>query len=162
MCILKKSSCQSLQTAHGGVAIVQSCASKTIFYYWVDFTGPVFYKEGSQRNPVKKKGFICMFICPVTKAVYVTLVADLSSAAFIAALRRFTALYSVPDTIQSDNQVLQAKSTQEDIHQWSALKGVKWLSIPSRAPHFGAFGRLQLGLSNLLLREWWHTNTQSG
>jgi len=93
-----------------------------------------------------------VFVCLVTKAAYVALVADLFSAAFIAALRRFTALYSVPDTLQSDNgsnfvganaelkhvyQVLQAKSTQEDIHQWSALKGVKWLFIPSRAPYFG-------------------------
>lgn len=55
----------------------------------VDFAGPIIIRQGIRRvTPVK--GYICVFICLVTKAIHLEAVEDLSTAAFMAALKRFT------------------------------------------------------------------------
>ena len=59
----------------------------------LDFSGPFTVKEGSVRKPLQKEAYVCVYICFATKAVYFDLVEDLMSEAFIASLRRFTALY---------------------------------------------------------------------
>ena len=98
----------------------------------LDFAGPFTVKEGSVRKPLQKKAYVCVYICFATKAVYFDLVADLTSEAFIASLRRFIALYGVPCHIYSDNgsnfvgahkelsslrDLLLSATTQEAVHQ---------------------------------------------
>ena len=68
----------------------------------VDFAGPVYMKAIHKRaSPTK--AYISVFVCFVTKAVHLELVSDLSTPAFLNALRRFIARRGCPTHIHSDN-----------------------------------------------------------
>ena len=69
----------------------------------VDYAGPVFVRHGGQRSKSTSKAYIALFICMTTKAIHLELVSDLTSDAFIAALKRFIARRGIPDQIFSDN-----------------------------------------------------------
>ena len=68
----------------------------------IDFAGPFSYKEGNLRKPTIMKGY-AVYVCFITKAEYFDLVADMSSEAFMASLRRFTSIYDTPHDIHTDN-----------------------------------------------------------
>lgn len=69
----------------------------------VDFAGPLMIKTSLRRNATLSKGYICVFICFVTKAVHIELVGDLTSASFINALKRFCDRRGKCTDIYSDN-----------------------------------------------------------
>ncbi|XP_049287565.1 uncharacterized protein LOC125766030 [Anopheles funestus] len=117
----------------------------------VDYAGPVYVKE-RHRRAAPTKAFVAVFVCFVTHAVHLELVSDLSTAAFISALRRFVARRGLVSELYSDNgtnfkgasnelhqlyQLLQSTHHREAVTAWSADKGFKWKFIPPRAPHFG-------------------------
>ena len=56
-----------------------------------DFAGPFLLKKGHTRKPLKVKGYVCLFVFMTTKATHLELVMDLTSEAFIAALKCFVA-----------------------------------------------------------------------
>ena len=64
----------------------------------MDFAGPLF----SVDNP-RKKLYICLFTCAVTRAVHLELTDSMSLDDFIMAFRRFAARRGVPSTVYSDN-----------------------------------------------------------
>lgn len=53
----------------------------------VDYAGPFFVKDRRGRGCKTSKCYISLFVCFVTKAVHLELVSDLSTEAFILALR---------------------------------------------------------------------------
>nr|XP_033200963.1 uncharacterized protein LOC117163080 [Bombus vancouverensis nearcticus] len=57
----------------------------------VDYCGPFHIKEKRDRNRRQIKVYVAIFVCLAIKAVHIELVDDLTSEAFIAALRRFIA-----------------------------------------------------------------------
>lgn len=57
----------------------------------IDFAGPVLLKTSCLRKSPITKAYIAVFICTATKAIHLELVSDLTTAAFIAAFKRFTA-----------------------------------------------------------------------
>ncbi|GFY01348.1 integrase catalytic domain-containing protein [Trichonephila clavipes] len=57
----------------------------------IDFCGHFWIKYPNQRKGVLNKVYVCIFVCMVTKACHLEIVTDLSSEAFIAALKRFLA-----------------------------------------------------------------------
>ena len=67
----------------------------------VDFAGPVQTKYG---KPVIVMSYICLFVSLSVKAVHLEPVSDLTSDAFIAALRRFVARRGKPSLITSDHR----------------------------------------------------------
>ena len=69
----------------------------------VDFAGPITLRRGHTRKPTYVKAYVCVFVCLTTKAVHLELVSDLSTEAFLAALRRFVARRGCPYKILSDN-----------------------------------------------------------
>ena len=94
--------------------------------------------------------------------------ADLTSEAFIASLRRFTALYRVPCHIYSDNgsnfvgahkelsslrDLLLSATTQEAVHQLCLTKDLQWHFSPSRDPHFGGLWEAAVKAMKALLRK---------
>lgn len=117
----------------------------------VDYCGPVMIKP-YHRRASPTKAFVAVFICFATRAVHLELVSDLSTAAFIAALRRFVSRRGVISEISSDNgtnfkgasnelqqlyDLLETSKHQEAVTNWAAERRIKWKFIPPRAPHFG-------------------------
>jgi len=68
----------------------------------VDYCGSFYYKP-EVRNKAAQKCYISVFICLATKAVWMELVKDLSTSAFLSALKRFVATGGYPRCVWSDN-----------------------------------------------------------
>ncbi|XP_058449333.1 uncharacterized protein LOC131429292 [Malaya genurostris] len=117
----------------------------------VDYAGPVYLKAIHKRaSPTK--AYLSIFVCFVTKAVHIELVSDLSTPAFLTALRRFIARRGSPTHMHSDNgknfegarnelhalyKMLQNEQTTGEIGTHCAVKGIQWHMTPPKAPHFG-------------------------
>jgi len=117
----------------------------------IDFCGPLYYKS-EVRNRAPVKCYVCIFICFATKAVHLELVNDLSTGAFLRALRRFILARGKPARIWSDNatnfvgaknelaelrQLLLSSKHQQAIDEFCLLDSIEWCFIPPRSPHFG-------------------------
>ena len=118
----------------------------------VDYAGPLQVKYGMVRKPVIVKSYICVFISLNVKAVHLEAVSDLTSEAFIAALRRFVARRGFPTLIWSDNgtnfvgancelkemyEFLSRQETGHIITDVCSSLGIEWRFIPEHSPHFG-------------------------
>ena len=69
----------------------------------VDYAGPVHVKYGYTRKLTVVKAYICVFVSLSVKAVHLELVSDLTTDAFVSALRRFFARRGKPKLIWSDH-----------------------------------------------------------
>ena len=118
----------------------------------LDFAGPFTIKKGHTRKPVYLKAYLCLFVCLSTKAIHLEVISDLTTASFLAGLRRFTSRRGCPTVIHSDNgsnfvgarnqlkevyNFLQAEDTDSTVHQHLLKDRITWDNIPERAPHFG-------------------------
>jgi len=69
----------------------------------VDYAGPVLLKTKPVRKPKLVKAYISVFVCLSVKAVHLEIiVSDLTSEAFLGALRRFTSHCGKPHVMWSD------------------------------------------------------------
>lgn len=117
----------------------------------IDYAGPVYLRAPHKRAP-SPKAYICVFICFSTKAVHLELVSDLTTAAFMATLRRFIARRGFPAHIHSDNgknfegaknellalyKFLRSKKEMNVIESVLANNSITWHMTPPKAPHFG-------------------------
>ena len=118
----------------------------------VDYAGPVLVKYGMIRKPTVVKAYICLFISLTVKAVHLEVVSNLTSEAFIAALRRFVARRGHPTLMWSDNgtnfvgadrelkemyEFLSQRNVQDTIVSFCSSLSVEWKFIPEHSPHFG-------------------------
>ena len=118
----------------------------------IDFAGPIQVKYAHVRKPVIVKAYVCLFVSLSVKAVHLEPVSDLTTDAFIAALRRFTARRGKPSLILSDHgtnftgatrelkeiyEFFNKQKTQGDISEFCSAQCIEWRFIPERAPHFG-------------------------
>ena len=93
-------------------------------------------------------------MCLAVKTVHLELVSDLTTEAFIAALRRFIVRRGCPFLIWSDhgtnfvgasrelkelNILLKHQVTQEAVSEFCSSHNITWKHIPERLPHFGGF-----------------------
>ncbi|KYN07859.1 hypothetical protein ALC62_01165 [Cyphomyrmex costatus] len=126
--------------------------SRPFSHCGVDYAGPVVLKEGRRRNARNTKAYISVFVCFSTKAVHLELMSDLTSNAFISALRRFISRRGRPACLYSDNgtvfvgahnqlkeiqDFLKTQQAQADIGQFLCKQEITWKFIPPNAPHFG-------------------------
>lgn len=119
----------------------------------VDFAGPFLVKSTSVgRKPLITKSYVCLFVCMLTRAIHIELVSDLTTEAFLAALRRFTSRRGVPNRMFSDNatnfvgaqnelerlaQMFKDQHESRKIVDFCCKLGFEWSFIPPRSPHFG-------------------------
>ena len=120
----------------------------------VDYCGPVYLVNSKLRKKITIKAYIAIFICLATKAVHIELVSDLSTDAFISALRRFIARRGKCTNLYSDNGTNFVGANREltklekqyfkqllthnaNISNFLADCSISWHFIPPRAPHFG-------------------------
>lgn len=69
----------------------------------VDYAGPIFLKDGTTRTRTLVKGYICIFICLITKAVHIELAGDLSTKTFLNCFKRFVSRRGLCTHVFSDN-----------------------------------------------------------
>ncbi|KYQ47217.1 hypothetical protein ALC60_13774, partial [Trachymyrmex zeteki] len=118
----------------------------------VDYAGPCYYKKGTRRNAKQIKCYIAVFICLATKAIHLELATGLSSEAFLNVFKRFIARRGCSSDIYSNNglnfvgadrelselsDLLKNQTTQQQVSDQLADKGIHWHFIPLRAPHHG-------------------------
>ncbi|XP_058840962.1 uncharacterized protein LOC131696440 [Topomyia yanbarensis] len=117
----------------------------------LDYCGPFFMSYlGRKARPVRC--YVALFVCLVTKAVHLEIVADLTTQAFLAALKRFGARRSKPSLIMCDNaktfvgarkeldelaSLLSAQQFQESVMKEAMIESIEFKFIPARTPNFG-------------------------
>ena len=118
----------------------------------VDYAGPIMVKSGSVRRPTLTKSYVCVFVSFTVKAVHLEPVSDLTTAAFLAALRRFVVRRGKPCVIWSDHGTnfvgasrelrelftfLDRPETRHSISNHCTTQNIEWHFTPEQAPHFG-------------------------
>ncbi|XP_063993673.1 uncharacterized protein LOC135171215 [Diachasmimorpha longicaudata] len=118
----------------------------------VDYCGPFFVKEKKFRNRSRVKVYVAVFVCLAIKAVHLEVVSDLTTEAFLAALRRFIARRGCCRHIHSDNgtnfigannalkeiyELFKSEVHQKTVQSWLTTKHIHWHFIPPLSPHFG-------------------------
>jgi len=123
--------------------------SRPLLTTCVDYAGPISHRLGTTRS--KTKGYIAIFVCIVTRAVHIEVVTNLTTEAFLAALRHFIARRGKPRTIYSDNgtnfqgasnelheiYMFHSSSQMARVQDFLTSEGRDWKCIPPHAPHFG-------------------------
>ena len=113
----------------------------------IDFAGPVLTKPDHKRTPKRNKSYIAVFVCMATKAIHLEVVSDLSTAAFLAAFRRFCARRGTPaeaftdnatNFVGADNELQEfLVCLQSELPPHLVTQSIKWQFIPPHAPNFG-------------------------
>ncbi|XP_058839416.1 uncharacterized protein LOC131694916 [Topomyia yanbarensis] len=124
----------------------------------VDYCGPFQISYPNRRaRPVKC--YVAIFVCLVVKAVHLELVSDLTTQAFLAALKRFAARRGRPQLIMCDNattfvgakreltelhRLFHSQQFQETIVKDTSDDGIEFRFIPPRTPNFGGLWEAQV------------------
>ncbi|XP_073986124.1 uncharacterized protein [Rhodnius prolixus] len=119
----------------------------------VDMAGPLHLKGG-------KKCWIALFTCAMYRALHLEIVQELSTGAFIAALRRFIARRGRVCTIFSDNGTNFVGTSNalrgldwEKIVEFAQVNRIDWKFNPPAAPWWGGWWeRLVRMIKDLLKR----------
>lgn len=115
-----------------------------------DYAGPFNLKDRKGRGAKISKCYVCLFVCFTTKAIHIELVSDLSTEAFVLALRRFAGRRGMPLKIYSDNGLnFVGASTQirelgnflvkhsKELQDAFVQENFNWHFIPVNSPHMG-------------------------
>ncbi|XP_071644514.1 uncharacterized protein [Temnothorax longispinosus] len=111
----------------------------------VDYCGPFFVRDRVRRNSKQYKAYVAIFVCMVTKAIHLELVEDMTTTAFIGALKRFISRRGKVVNMYSDNGLnfrgadneMQDLFQSPDLQHAATEERLNWHFIPPKAPHFG-------------------------
>ncbi|XP_062553886.1 uncharacterized protein LOC134219207 [Armigeres subalbatus] len=125
----------------------------------LDYCGPFFVSYPNRRaSPVKC--YVAIFVCLVVKAIHMELVMDLTTQAFLAALKRFTARRGKPQLIMCDNattfvgakreltelhRLFHDQSFQDTLVKDTSSDGIEFRFIPLCTPNFGGLSQILQG-----------------
>lgn len=113
---------------------------KPFSHVGIDFGGPFLITLTKTRGSKSQKAYICLFVCLTVKAIHVELCSDLSTDAFLAALRRFISRRGRIACIYSDNATNFHGANRQllnNMRDASAEEAIEWRFNPPSAPHFG-------------------------
>lgn len=130
----------AIQPRMGDLPTYRVTQSKPFQCSAVDFGGPFHITLSRSRGVKSQKAYLCLFVCCATKALHLELVSDLTTSAFLAALRRFISRRGRVSVIHSDcgtNFVGAAKYLHEVFAQATIEEKIEWRFNPPAAPHFG-------------------------
>lgn len=139
-----------MQQIMGDLPASRVCPSVPFFNTGIDFAGPISIKLSSLRRAPTAKAYLCLFVCLATKAIHLEVVSDLTTRAFMAALKRFFSRRGVSRNLYSDNAktflCAQTKIIEQrkeiikffnNINHDLADLHVQWHFIPPYSPNFG-------------------------
>jgi len=107
-----------------------------------DFADPLIIKSGVRRSS-RRKTWIAVFMCFVSRAIHSEPLKDLTNAAFIASLRRFMTRRGKCSTIYNDNGTNFVGIKKElaiylkNADKVVAQDGITWHLNPLLASSFG-------------------------
>ncbi|GBN35271.1 hypothetical protein AVEN_98433-1 [Araneus ventricosus] len=114
---------------------------------------PSQIKFKNQRKGIYLKIYVANFVCLATKAIHLETVTDLTTEAFVTALKRLCARRGRIPTLMSDNAsnfkgaasgLNRLKkficNTNETLANYFSLEAIQWKLIPPRFPNFGRLG----------------------
>ena len=121
----------------------------------MDLCGPFLIRDTVKQRS-RKRVWIVIFDCTVTRAVYIDLTEDYGTDSILQTLHRFTSIRGCPGEIQYDqgSQLIAAAEDiaqlvsnwdWEPIHQWASTNKIKWTLAPAEGQH-------QNGLSESLVK----------
>lgn len=117
----------------------------------VDFAGPITTLVNKGRGRKTNKSYVAFFVCFATRAIHLEATSELTSAAFIATLRRFIGRRGRPCTLYSDNATNFVSLNRElkEMYQFAKLEaegnigvelaneGIEWKFVPPGSLHMG-------------------------
>lgn len=135
----------------GNLPIVRITPGRPFLRTGVDYAGPLQIRTTKGRGHKAHKGYLAIFVCMTTKAIHIEPVSDLTTEAFIAAYKRFTARRGLCSDLYSDNGsnfvgarnqlerelVALLRKSSTEIASLLANDGTTWHFIPPATPHFG-------------------------
>ncbi|XP_011858442.1 PREDICTED: uncharacterized protein LOC105555996 [Vollenhovia emeryi] len=148
----------------GELPAVRVNISRPFYNCGVDYCGPFLVRDRIRRNSKKYKAYVAIFICMVTKAVHIELVEDLTTEAFLAALKRFIARRGKVKNMYSDNgrnfvgadrilqQALEDMTFNSTVQEFATKEQISWHFIPPRSPHYGGLWEAAVRSMKLLLK----------
>ncbi|XP_053682304.1 uncharacterized protein LOC128732893 [Sabethes cyaneus] len=141
-----------LQQIMGHLPVERTQPSPPFYITGVDYGGPITLVQRRAPGSPTTKGYIALFICFATRAVHLEAVSQLTTKAFLAALRRFVSRRGHCGHIYSDNGTNFVGAAQE-MKQWFqkarsndhnrrvsdylAMGGTCWHFNPPGTPHMG-------------------------
>ncbi|XP_055859209.1 uncharacterized protein LOC129921419 [Episyrphus balteatus] len=99
-CFRQKAS--EMQQLLGNLPAARVRMARPFSHTGVDYAGPIDIKSWKARGAKILKGYFAVFICLATKAIHLEVVSDLTTQAFLAAFRRFTARRGSCQHVYSD------------------------------------------------------------
>ena len=107
------------------------------------------------------KVWICLHNCCVTRAIHLEIVPDLTTAAFIRCLKRFSSRRGLPQRFVSDNgktfkaaaKAINKILCDKTVHQYLSGVGVEWLFNLERAPWWGGVFEHMVRMTKRCLRK---------
>lgn len=133
----------------GSLPSVRTNPARPFVHCGVDFAGPILVRTSNLRTAKTVKGYVAVFVCLATKAVHLEVVSDLSTSAFLAALKRLFGRRGICSEIWSDHgtnfvgadrqirEYLQSPEFNRTVSQYLSDLKVKWTFITPSAPHMG-------------------------
>ena len=124
----------------------------------IDYTGALTVRTENRQT---EKAYIILFTCPVSRAIHMELVNNLSCHSFLLAFRKFCNRRSFPSLVLSDNattfvaaagflrDIAESREVQEHLIDIKC----SWQFIPARAPWFGAIWERLIGLVKACLKK---------
>ncbi|CAM1294859.1 Uncharacterised protein r2_g406 [Pycnogonum litorale] len=127
----------------------------------LDYLGPLYVKYDNK----KKKVWICLLTCLVTRAITLEIVNDLTAFEFILCLRRFIASRGKCSRITCDNapqfkltktvtdKIWRTVVTDPEVKTYLANQRIEWRFIVELAPWMGGFYERLVGVVKRSLRK---------
>lgn len=140
----------------GSLPAVRTMPARPFFHCGVDYAGPLIIRTSHLRAAKTTKRYVAVFVCLSTKAIHLEAVTDLSTNAFLAALKRFISRRGLCSELWSDHGTnfvgadreirkhLQSAEFNEVVSLYLSNVKIKWSFITPSAPTWEEFGRLLL------------------
>ncbi|XP_052756313.1 uncharacterized protein LOC128201929 [Galleria mellonella] len=116
----------------------------------VDYAGPFDISLGRGRGTRTFKSYVCVFVCTATKAVHLELVSELTTEAYLAALRRFIARRGRCSRLISDqgrNFIGAANVLHDLLQNATHVEQIEFVFNPPGSPHFS--GLAEAGVKSI-------------
>ncbi|XP_055370715.1 uncharacterized protein LOC129605155 [Condylostylus longicornis] len=158
---------QLLQQLMGSLPAERVLPARAFLNTGVDFCGPI-WTHYHVRGKRPHKSYIAVFCCFTTKAIHLEAVSDLTTEAFLGALKRFIGRRGVCKNIFCDNatnfvgaknkleevkKIFEQQENKEKIIKTCSNNGIQFNFSPPRSPHFGGLWEAAVKSTKKLLRQ---------